>query len=140
MHRLYPSVRRSDVPFAQDCFGDQFLFRDLQIWQLDAETGEVRNLELTMKELFAALATRPVEFLGLQPLVSFQTQGHTLAPDQGLLCWPPLATREAENGLTVQALPKFQQLTFLSDVAQQLAQAKPGETLRFARPAGSAAP
>ena len=27
-HRAYPAVRETDVPFAQDCVGDQFLLRD----------------------------------------------------------------------------------------------------------------
>src|SRR5258708_35360566 len=28
LHRGYQTVRESDIPFAQDCFGDQFLMRD----------------------------------------------------------------------------------------------------------------
>ena len=134
LHRLYPTILSTDLPFAQDCFGDQFLFRDSQVWQLDAENGEIRNLSLTLKEFFAAISTRPVEFLGLQPLVSFQEQGHTLAPEQSLLCWPPLATHEASIGLTVKALPKLAHLSFLSDVAHKMSQAQSGDSLHFHPP------
>lgn len=134
IHRLFPQVRDSDIPFAEDCFGDQFLLRDFKVWHLDAETGLLHPLNLTVRDLFAALATRPVEFLGLQPLVSFQEQGHQLAPDQSLLCWPPVATRQAQEGLTVKAVGRLQQLEFLSQVARQMAAAKPGETFEFKVP------
>lgn len=134
IHKLFPSVRSTDIPFAEDCYGDQFFLRDLNVWMLDAETGELRNLDLSVKELFGAVANRPVEFLGLQPLVSFQEQGHQLAPDQSLLCWPPVATRQAKEGLTVKAVGRNQHLEFLSHVARQLAAAKPGQTFEFKLP------
>src|SRR5688500_691944 len=39
-HRLYPDVRPDDVPFAEDCLGDQFLLREGRVWRLYGETGE----------------------------------------------------------------------------------------------------
>ena len=140
IYRLFPNVRSTDVPFAQDCYGDQFLYREFKVWQLDAENGTLHNLNLTLKEFFGALATRPVEFLGLQPLVSFQEQGHKLAPDQSLLCWPPVASRQSDAGLTVKAVGRNQHLEFLSHVARQMSQVKPGETFEFQLPAGVASP
>lgn len=134
IHRLFPHVRWSDIPFAEDCYGDQFLLREFKVWHLDAETGGLHNLTLTLKEFFGALATRPVDFLGLQPLVSFQEQGHKLAPDQSLLCWPPVGTRQAADGLTVKAVGRNQHLEFLSHVARQMSQAKPGATFDFKLP------
>src|SRR3954453_4788104 len=40
-HRHYPEVRPGDVPFAEDCLGDQFLLREGRVWRLAGETGEV---------------------------------------------------------------------------------------------------
>src|SRR5262245_39839314 len=42
LHRLYEEVKDSDVPFAQDQVGDQFLLRDGHICRLEAETGSVQ--------------------------------------------------------------------------------------------------
>src|SRR5262249_38743554 len=39
-HRLYPEVQPEDIPFAEDCLGDQFLLRDGLVWRLMAETGD----------------------------------------------------------------------------------------------------
>src|SRR5690349_12608125 len=49
-HVLYPSVEADDVPFAEDCLGDQFLLRNGLVWQLAGETGDVANLGLTLSE------------------------------------------------------------------------------------------
>src|SRR5581483_2945881 len=40
LSRLYPGVNADDVPFAQDCFGDQFLLRSGSVMRLHGETGE----------------------------------------------------------------------------------------------------
>jgi len=79
-HRLYPDVRPDDVPFAQDCLGDQFLLRDGQVWRLSAETGEMRSLDVA---LFGFLeAADPVEYLSMHPLLRFMREGGSLEPGQ----------------------------------------------------------
>ncbi len=35
---LYPSLSEEDIPFGQDCFGDQFFLRDKEVWVLYSET------------------------------------------------------------------------------------------------------
>src|SRR4051812_2832298 len=32
-HRLYDGVQTEDVPFAEDCMGDQFLLREGRVWR-----------------------------------------------------------------------------------------------------------
>jgi hypothetical protein len=44
LHVLYPTVQVDDVPFAEDCVGDQFLIRGGTVWKLAAETGDVEDL------------------------------------------------------------------------------------------------
>ena len=43
-HTLYESVLSTDIPFAQDQVGDQFLLRDGRVLRVSAETGEVDAL------------------------------------------------------------------------------------------------
>src|SRR5437016_6339491 len=52
-HRLYPDVKPDDIPFAEDCLGDQFLLRGGEVWHLYAETGEVEALEANFKQFMA---------------------------------------------------------------------------------------
>src|SRR6516164_10735934 len=49
-HRLYPELTPQDIPFAQDCLGDQFLLREGMVWRLFAETGETETLEETLSQ------------------------------------------------------------------------------------------
>jgi len=41
---LYPGVAPDDVPFAQDCVGDQLLLRGTAVVSLSAETGQIAPL------------------------------------------------------------------------------------------------
>jgi hypothetical protein len=43
VHRLWPVVSLSDVPFAEDALGDQFVLRGAQVHRLSAETGELES-------------------------------------------------------------------------------------------------
>ena len=47
-HSLYPTVHPEDVPFTEDCLGDQFLLRDERVHRLAAETGELQALNLSL--------------------------------------------------------------------------------------------
>src|SRR5436190_17613681 len=33
-HRFYPDLTPEDIPFAEDCLGDQFLLREKDVWRL----------------------------------------------------------------------------------------------------------
>lgn len=46
LSQLYPDVNDDDVPFAQDCLGDQFLLRSESVLRLHGETGEVEDLAI----------------------------------------------------------------------------------------------
>ena len=51
IHKLYPLVEKSDVPFAQDCVADQYLLRDRTVHKLFAETGELESLEFACRSV-----------------------------------------------------------------------------------------
>lgn len=119
-HRLYPAVKPSDIPFAEDCLGDQFLLRGGDVWRLYAETGEVESLEVTFKEFLEQVATDAVEFLGFHPLLEYQKDGGQLSPGKLLAAYPPFCTEEAEDGVTLSAVPTDERRRFLAEFAAKL--------------------
>src|SRR5262249_50069797 len=79
-HRLYPGVQAEDIPFAEDCMGDQFLLRGGQVWRLAGETGEIASMGVSLGEFLHSTQADPVEHLSLHPLLQFQEEGGTLEP------------------------------------------------------------
>jgi hypothetical protein len=69
LHKVYPNLLTSDIPFAQDCVGDQFFMRDDTVWLLSTETGEVMDMEVELDEFLEISIEDPVEYLAMEPLV-----------------------------------------------------------------------
>src|SRR5882672_5596064 len=72
---LYDVVLASDVPFGQDCFGDQFFLRGESVSRLTGETGEAEDLQLSFSDFLESCRTDPVGFLALEPLVAYREGG-----------------------------------------------------------------
>jgi hypothetical protein len=119
-HSLYPAVHPEDIPFAEDCLGDQFLLRDGRVLRLAAETGELEALDLSLAEFFHAVQADPIDFLSLQPLLRFQRDGGTLEPGQLLAAYPPFCTEEAADGVDLAAISADERRRFLADFAAQI--------------------
>ena len=119
-HRLYPELTPQDIPFAQDCLGDQFLLREGMVWRLFAETGETETLEETLSQFLRSAQTDPVEELGLQPLMQFQQDGGKLQPGQLLAAYPPFCMEESEDGVTLSAVPCEERHRFLAQFAAKI--------------------
>jgi hypothetical protein len=130
-HSLYPDVNAGDVPFAEDCLGDQFLLRDEQVWKLSAETGEMGSLELSLREFFAAAQNDPVEFLSLHPLLQFENEGGKLEPGQLLSAMPPFCLAESGEGVSLRAISGDDRRRFLADLARQIRDVPDGGKIVF---------
>src|SRR5579883_2134955 len=91
-HRLYSDVNPDDIPFAEDCLGDQYLLREDAVWKLAAETGDVEPQDATLEEFLEQAQDDPAEYLGLHPLLQFQAEGGSLKPGELLASWPPFCT------------------------------------------------
>lgn len=129
--RLYPEVHQADVPFAEDCMGDQFLLRDGVVHQLAAEIGEVESLGVGLREFFQAVAADPVEFLSLHPLLQHQQDGGRLEPGQLLAASPPFFTKESADGVSLAAISAGERRRFLADIAAQLRDVPDGGEIVF---------
>jgi hypothetical protein len=119
-HRLYPEVQPTDIPFAEDFLGDQFLLRDGDVWRLYGETGEMEPLEETFKVFMENVQDDPGEELGLHALLQFQREGGKLPPGQLLTADPPYCTEEAADGVELSAVSIEDRHRFLAELAAKL--------------------
>jgi hypothetical protein len=115
----YPDVRETDIPFAEDALGDQFLLRDGNVYRLAAETGEIESVEATLEEFLARVANDAFEYLNLQPLLNFEQRGGRLAPGELLNVYPPYCVK-SEKERSYCAISADQHLRFLARLAAEI--------------------
>ncbi len=120
LHKLFPAIEETDVPFAQDCLGDQFVLRDSVVYKLDAEVGELDSLGVDLQTFLEQAQENPVEYLSLEPLLQFMSEGGKLQPGQLLSVYPPFIAEESANGVSLRAISMFDRIGFLADFAGQI--------------------
>jgi hypothetical protein len=126
LHKHYSALLESDVPFAQDCVGDQFILRDHRVHRLDAETGRLESMEVDLKEFLKRTQKNSVEYLSLYPLLRYQIEGNSLKPGQLLNVYPPFCFEESSKGVSIKAIAMFDRLGFLADLSKQIAELPEG--------------
>jgi hypothetical protein len=119
LHELYPSIQATDIPLAEDCFGDQYLLRDDRVVHLLGESGEVEFLGMEWDEFIAHAETNPGKFFGLQELQRFHREGGTLAPGQSLSVYPPFIAK-SETPRSLRAISSSERILWLADFARQI--------------------
>lgn len=137
IHRLWPTVTPEDVPFAQDALGDQFVLRDGIVRHVFGETGKIASVDCGLADFLAAARARPVEYLGLHPLVQFREDGGALKPGELLSIEPPFSARDTAHAVTVRPMPALERLRALSAMAAVYARE---EEARRRESAGGAEP
>jgi hypothetical protein len=112
-HTIYENVHATDIPFAQDQVGDQFLLRDGRVLRLSSETGDIEPLADSLDEFFSRVAADIEGFLnaGL---------GHTMQPGQLLLAFPPFVFQESGAGASLKAVRAGEVILFHADLARQI--------------------
>ena len=96
--RLYHEVAISDVPFAQDCVGDQYILRDDEVWRLHAETGELENAGSGLFAFVEAAVADLMNVLEPHPLIAWERNGNKMKPGELLLAYPPYCVSESSGG------------------------------------------
>ena len=118
-HTLYPSVQATDIPFAQDQVGDQFLIRDGAVLRLAAETGEVEPLASTIEDFFHRVSEDIEGFLNVG-------LGHTMQPGQLLLAYPPFVFQESAAGASLRPIRADKVILVHADLARQIREVPDG--------------
>ena len=131
IHRRYSALLVEDVPFGQDCVGDQYLLTQDSVIKLAAESGDIEELKMPITEFLEAVQRDPVEVLGLAPLLRFHEEGGTVLPGQLLNVYPPFCTQEASNGVSLAAVPASERLAYLADLSKQLQTVADGQQMEI---------
>jgi hypothetical protein len=112
-HTLYETVRPTDIPFAQDQVGDQFLLRDGRVLRLSGETGDVEPLADRLEDFFSRVSEDIEGFLNVG-------LAHTMQPGQLLLAYPPFVFRESGTGASLKPVRAGEVILFHADLARQI--------------------
>ena len=123
-HLLYDEVRPSDIPFAQDQVGDQFLIRECNILKLSAETGEIERLSESLQAFFGRVSSDIEGFLSVG-------LSHRMQPGQLLHAFPPFCIQQSGGGASLKPLPVSEVILFHADLARQIRDVPDGGQVQF---------
>ncbi|MBX0290257.1 SMI1/KNR4 family protein [Hymenobacter sp. HSC-4F20] len=130
--RTYDEVQETDIPFAQDCVGNQFLLRGDAVLFLDTETGELADLEVDFKHFLFGAEKFPLDALGMEPLRTFQQGGGVLKPEQLLSLHPPVCiATSSKNKPAAKPVAATARLAWLADFYQQIKNLPDGQQVRL---------
>lgn len=130
-HKLYDEVDETDIPFAQDCSGDQFIIRGGEVHQLASEVGEVDTFEMGLQEFLEFAWRDPIESLCMHPLSRFHEGGESMKPGQLLLAYPPFCTGQSGASASLRAVSAAEVITFHAQLAKKLVELEDGEERSF---------
>jgi len=130
-HKLYALLEIDDVPFAQDCVGDQFLLRNNLVITLHAEDGSISEMNCSFQQFLTAAGATPLEFLGAHPLEGYKKTGNVLAPGQLLFAYPPFCTLEASAGVHLSAVSAEEVIAAHAKFAAMISRLKDGKKFKL---------
>jgi hypothetical protein len=128
----YDGVLETDIPFGQDCVGNQFLLRGDAVLWLDTETGELADLEVDFKHFLFGAEKFPLDALGMEPLRDFQRMGGVLRPGELLSVYPPFCVAaEGSPAPGLKAISAPERLAWLAGFYHQIKDLPDGQPIRF---------
>lgn len=130
LYHMYPEIKESDIPFGQDCVGDQFFLRSNFVYRLSAETGEIENLEMSFEQFIITAIEKPDEILLPEALYEFEKQGNVLQPGELINVFPPYVIK-AESNRSLKAISADELISFHADLSRQLENVPDGTKIRF---------
>ncbi|HMW60734.1 MAG TPA: hypothetical protein PKE49_01575 [Leptospiraceae bacterium] len=131
LRRTYELLGEKDIPFAEDCMGDQFILRDGMVYRLTLETAFLDPLGLSLDGFFASANEDPVEFLQMHPLLRLEKEGKKLEPGQLIHAFPPYCTKESAQGVSLKAVEANAQIDFELDFFRQIRDIEDGGQIRI---------
>ena len=110
---LYDDVSSSDIPFAQDQVGDQFLLREGAVFRLVAETGEIEKIAESLQEFLSCSTDNIEKFLNVG-------LNHKLEPGQLLHAFPPFVFLDSGAKASLKAMSASEVILVHADLARQI--------------------
>lgn len=111
--KLYDTVRPTDIPFAEDMLGDQFLLRDGRVLRLIAETGEIEEKESSLAAFLERVDSHPEDYLNL-------SLTREIEPGFLLFAVPPFCIQMDTGGYSLKACPAHEVILIHADIARQI--------------------
>ncbi len=131
LSKLFPAILPTDIPFGQNCLGDQFVLRDGAVHELNGETGILEDQKTGLFDFLDACRRDPDRFLALNVLESLLERGEALEPGQLINVYPPFCSRESAQGVSLRAISTPGQVRFLSRFAGEIADLPDGTQVRI---------
>lgn len=116
----YPAVQPNDIPFAQDCMGDQFLWREGRILTLYAESGELEQVAEDVEAFFQRILEDPRGFLSYNPSMK-------LKPGELWHVTPPFCTQAEDEERSYRACPALEVIDWHAELARVVSTLEEGD-------------
>ena len=131
LYKTYDQLLPNDLPFAIDCFGDQYIWRQGIVFHLTGDSGEVRSLDFTLDQFIEGISTNPIDFLNLAPFIELtQNRQTTLNQDQLFGVYPPFMMQH-EGERTFKAIEAEEVIDYLKYLYCQLKDIPDGVNIRL---------
>jgi hypothetical protein len=109
----YPRLDVDDIPFAHDQVGDFYIWRNTEIFHLDAETGDASKFEDSLDTFTKNIESNIEDYLNV-------SLDRKLEPGRLLHAYPPFCTAEAAQGVSFRDVPAEELFEFHADFSRQI--------------------
>jgi len=122
---LFDCLTPNDIPFAQDCYGDQFLIRDNKIMRLLSETSDLEFLDIDFNNFIKKVKEDPKGFLKIG-----NTDKFALKPGQLVNVIPPFCIN-IDTERSFKLIDSEEQIRFLSYFSKQINKLPDGTIIKI---------
>jgi len=122
--KLYPELLPSDIVFAEDMFGDQFLVREGRVLRLMAECGEIEEKENSLSTFLEKVAEDTAAYLNV-------TLDHFMQPGELIFAWPPFCMKESAAGSKMKPCPSSEVIGIHADIARKIRSVPDGGSIQI---------
>ena len=124
LSHLFSTININDIPFAQDCFGDQYIIRNNKLGRVLAEIDEFQDLKIDFYEFLHQVTSNVYEFLAIENISQFNLQ-----PNQLINAFPPFCMDIKQRIL--KPIDLTERITFLSEFSKQIKNLPDGTNIQF---------
>lgn len=131
LHEQYSEIQQTDIPFAHDCLGINFLLRGEDVMRLDTENGHLEKIEDSLWDFINNCIDNPEDYLDLELLFDMLDDGNILHPGELLHVNPPFSFEESEKGVEVAPVSWEEQMMFLFELNEKLKNSEDGSSVEI---------
>jgi hypothetical protein len=130
LRSLYSEITEDDLPFGQDCVGDQFFLRSAVVHKLCAEYGEVESWDVTLPVFLERAAADPLNYLSTEPLLAYLGNSGPLEPGHLIFAYPPFVAAESGKDSRLASVPIDELMVVHSRLAAEMRNLPEGAKFR----------